>query len=96
MVATSTALLIGSVVGAAGSMAAAAMNKPKIPGAPKGPDTLSADKMDTMAQDRQDRARKQALASYGRSDTLLTGSSGLGDMGGGNGGQSAGKTLLGQ
>lgn len=32
----------------------------------------------TAAKAKQDQARKQALASYGTSDTLLTGPSGLG------------------
>jgi hypothetical protein len=34
--------------------------------------------MQSAAKAKQDQARKQALASYGTSDTLLTGPSGLG------------------
>lgn len=40
---------------------------------------IKPEQADSMAQAKQDRQRKQALAAYGRSDTLLTGSQGLGD-----------------
>lgn len=50
--------------------------------------------MQTAAKAKQDQARKQALAAYGTSDTLLTGPSGLGGAPMGDQ-PKAGNTLLG-
>lgn len=57
--------------------------------------------METMAADREERARKKALGAYGRSDTILTGPSGVGTENMLGTQQQAqeraiGKTLLGQ
>lgn len=78
-------------------MISANQNKPNIPNKPDDPGLQKQNDMATNAQSRQDRARKQALAATGRTDTILTGSQGLG----GNGQQQQnfqqmGKTLLGQ
>jgi hypothetical protein len=97
-----TAIIAAAVIGAGTSAVLANQNKPSIPKDVAKPDTKEPD---TMASDRQDRARKQAIAATGRTDTLLTGPQGLGDMSGGMGAtgntgtpgtQPIGKTLLGQ
>lgn len=95
------AIIAGAVVGAGASAIVAKQNKPNIPSAPDKPDTLSADKMDRMAADREERARKKAIGAYGRSDTILTGPNGVSDENMlGTQQQTAeraiGKTLLGQ
>ena len=41
---------------------------------------LNGTEAQTAARQKQEQARKQALAAYGKSDTLLTGPSGLGGM----------------
>lgn len=66
-----------AAVGAIGGVAAGAMMKPNTPNAPAQPDTISKDKMETMAGDREERARKKALGAYGRSDTILTDQNGM-------------------
>lgn len=95
--ATLVALAAGTVAGGSAAVIAANQNKPNIPKSPSDPGLQKQDDIETNAQSRQDRARKQALAASGRSDTILTGSQGLG----GNGQQqqnfqNMGKTLLGQ
>jgi hypothetical protein len=96
---TTTALIAGAVIGAGAGALAAKANKPNIPN-PGTPDMKSQSEIDTSAKDRQDRARKNALAAYGRTDTLLTGSQGLGGTGTQPGAQqnfqNMGKSLLGQ
>lgn len=58
---------------------------------------IKPEQADSMAQAKQDRQRKQALAAYGRSDTLLTGSQGLGDGAApAPNTQAMGSTILGQ
>lgn len=95
--ATLIALAAGTVAGGGAAMIAANQNKPNIPKNPADPGLQNQNDIATNAQSRQDRARKQALAATGRTDTILTGSQGLG----GNGQQQQnfqqmGKTLLGQ
>ncbi len=91
------ALAAGSVAGGTAAIISANQNKPNIPKSPNDAGLEKQDDIATSAQSRQDRARKQALAASGRSDTILTSSQGLG----GNGQQqqnfqNMGKTLLGQ
>lgn len=89
-----TAIVASAVIGAGTSMYVANKNKPNIPNKPDDPGLK--DDMATNAQSRQDRARKQALAATGRTDTILTGSQGLGGNGQQQNFQNMGKTLLGQ
>jgi|LakMenEpi03Aug12_release.lakeMendotaPanAssembly.Ray.scaffolds.fasta_scaffold172748_2 hypothetical protein len=93
-----TAIIASAVIGAGSSAIIANQNKPNIPKNPGDADLQGNQDMATNAKDRQNRARQQALAAYGRSDTVLTGPSGLGGNGQGtpNNFQQMGKTLLGQ
>jgi hypothetical protein len=94
------AIAAGTVAGAGTAAVMANQNKPNIPKDAGNADLKGNQDMATNAKDRQDRARQQALAAYGRSDTILTGPNGLGGNGQGttqpNNFQQMGKTLLGQ
>lgn len=68
------AAIIGTLA-AGGSIAAAQMNKPKLPGAPKLPDSAKRKAPDTAALDAQ---RSKRLAATSKS-TILTGPQGLGN-----------------
>ena len=101
----SAAIAVGGLVGGAVSAIAAKQNKPDIPNNPGTPDTKPQSEIELSAQEKQNRARKNALAAYGRTDTLLTGPQGVNDPQqlGGTGMQSGqqnfqtmGKSLLGQ
>lgn len=80
-----TALIASAVIGAAGSLGSAALNKPEKPDAPPKPKDVA-----QRSRDAQARLKRKQAGSSGRSDTILT--SPLGLVGQGSG---APKTLLG-
>ena len=104
MAGLTSALVIGTLLGA-GAGVAASMSKPKFSGPNfEGMQSALKDIDETMASRRAERQGKKAAAAFGRSDTILTGPEGLGNTGagmagGGNTGAGmagVGKTLLGQ
>lgn len=90
----STALIVGTLLGAGTGAAVSKIKQPNIPDTPQGPQLTSTDTADAMAARRSERQKKQAAAAFGRSDTILTGPEGLGASGVDASGM-AGKTLLG-
>jgi hypothetical protein len=57
--------------------------KPPTPKRVKPPDEITPEEAAKAAQLAADRKKKQAIAAYGASDTILTGPKGLGASGGG-------------
>lgn len=94
MGALTSALIIGTLLGAGTGVVASKLSQPKMPENPSAPDITSTDTAEAMASRRADRQGKKAAAAFGRSDTILTGPDGLGNTGAGMAG--GGKTLLGQ
>lgn len=91
------AIVVGSALGGVAASAMSKSNAPDIPNKPNDPGLQNQNDIATNAQSRQDRARKQALAASGRSDTILTGGQGLGGSTPQQQNfQNMGKTLLGQ
>lgn len=90
-----TALIAAAVIGAGASVGTALSQKsPKTPKPQKQVDGEAAAKIASSAQEAQ---RKQALAAYSRSDTVLTGKGQQGDNGlGGANMLGTRKSLLGQ
>ena len=83
-----TAIIAASVIGAGTSIATGMMNKPKLPPVPK---LNKNPEQATRVKDATERQRRQALAAYGRSQTIRT--SPLGIVNAGT--SSTGKTSLG-
>jgi hypothetical protein len=88
--ASTFAMFIAPLLGAVAAKAMAP-KAPKLDETPA-PPVVDADANNKKAEGAADQARKRALAAAGRSDTLLTGPAGLGDVPAAN---QATKSLLG-